>query len=549
MSNYVPKTTGEENFELYNVVYSVSDEEGLKDYFKNRNHLTWTPYIKVETEDEYYFTQLPKIEGKITEIEWIKNFKNNYKSDIYSFILDKTFTLIIFNSRDVDSVLTKDIIIKQYQSVYGRNIEDWKKDGVIIYDIAKDRTLYPTIDGKYYFNFCSLQDNSIDEIFLCGYDVDSNVIKQFVKSNEKVFIFENNPLKINLIKSFSRNSNNMHYCMTNSQIKAYQAYTLFRDPIGNIKTNDNKALEILKDYSDMITISFKTCEEWQRLEKIKIWFERKVEDNEWRGKFINCLFGENEYLMYEEAELENAKDSDAFSEDLKHFSNQWTDNTIAINTRAIPSYNQVNKLISTKKEYNKIVIFFKSDAGYWSLMVFKVDRKLENGISIDKADSIDPITKIQNKWYTEQGIPVIKVDNLYEVLWYNMIGKNPIPANYYELDLDNGNYIFDTKNRKYMKFVWNDEASSNRYPLVNNKKINNAYKINDVYQTYRLIEDNKHIVFDTVYKTKDDIEFNQMNLFEKLKNKYYCRGNKYFVNCSLTDKQIYDCLKAKSILG
>ena len=566
MTNYTPVTASEDKFELYNVVYKASEDVDLKDYLKNRNSFKWTPYVKVVNEltGEYKFESLPKLTTKLDinntrEVtNWIDDFKKEYNnSDIYSLIQDKTFTLIIFDSRDYDSILTKDIIVKQYETAYGRDVKDWHKDGVIIYDSFENKSSFTTIDGTNYFDLNCLKETAIDEVFLCGYNIDNNLFKQFARSNERVFVFESNPYKINTIRSLIRTSYDVHFCMSKTSTKAYQAYTLFRDPIGNIKTTDNPGLEILKNYSDINTFSFEDCSQWQQLEKTYKWFEDKVKDDAWREKLVNVLFGDfktpdkaKKDLGFDEIDSIVIEDNEKFNEDLNNYSYRWTNNVVAVNTREIPTYNQVNQLIAVERKYDQIITFYKNDSDFWIVKAYKVDREVKNGISITVAEPKDK-DGVQIIWYTPTGVPVVKVVEYDGVKWYNVSGKRKVNANYYEFD-KSGNYIYDASKYQYVEFTWSDD-SSDHYPIVNGEKFDNAFRKDGKIQTYKKLDKTNgypnYITFDIVYADTIDIDFNNLSLIELLRNSYYCQGNKFAITASLNDRQMYECLKTKSILG
>ena len=150
----------------YNVVYTAFTGDGktvndvdLMDYHANRNSFRWTPFRRKKTDGGFEFIACPYISEQSYPTwshDWL-NDKEYEDKNIYSFIQDKTFTLIIYDSRDYDSVLTKDIVVKQYQTGYHRDTEDWKKDGVVIYDVADDRTDYPTYESTCFFDLTCYQ--------------------------------------------------------------------------------------------------------------------------------------------------------------------------------------------------------------------------------------------------------------------------------------------------------------------------------------------------------------------------------------------------------
>lgn len=578
---YEPIKAGEDNkqsFELYNVVYPAYNESGEVDkvslgaFFDERNKLKWTPFYRLDKEDgSFEFKTVPYIydEQKDPWIDsWI-NDKSHEDKNIYAFIQDKTFTLIIYNSQDHDSILTKDIIVKQYTDSYNREVANWKDNGVIIYDVIKGESEYDTFEGTKYFDLNSLKESPIDEVFLCGYIVEANLVRQFAQSGERLFIFESNPLKINDVRSILRAQADVKFCTSKTSTKAYQAYTLFRDPIGNIKPEDNDGLRVLKLYSDAATNSFDSFDKWKDLEKSKILFEEKILDDSkntddltWRQTLVNALFGtKNDTVdfVYEDINLDfNDKNpSSAFITALETKGLNWTGNAVAINTEEIPTFAEVNHYVHDERAYDQIITFYKADDKFWTVNVYKTERDVLNAISIVNAQSKNA-QGIQNIWYTPTGIPVVKVEDFYEgkicsVKWYNVSGTRNIPVNNYVLD-SNGKYVFDIAQQKYVEFDKPEYTASNVPGKVPHyvgtaDPIEDAYKIGSRYQFYSLSEDKTNLLFDEVYPDTADIDFNNISLIDKFRNKYYCQGNKYVVTCSLTDKQMYECLKTKSIMG
>lgn len=576
---YEPIKAGEDKpFELYNVVYPAYKKSGEVDkvslgaFFDERNKLKWTPFYRLDKEDgSFEFKIVPYIydESKDTWIDsWINNNSHEDKN-IYAFIQDQTFTLIIYNSQDHDSILTKDIIVKQYTDSYNREVTNWKDNGVIIYDVIKGESEYNTFEGAKYFDLNSLKESPIDEVFLCGYIVEANLVRQFAQSGERLFIFESNPLKINDVRSILRAQADVKFCTSKTSTKAYQAYTLFRDPIGNIKPEDNEGLRVLKLYSDAATNSFDSFDKWKDLEKAKILFEEKIlDDNQnadnltWRQTLVNALFGtknDNVDFEFEDINLDfnDENPSSNFITALETKGLNWTGNAVAINTEEIPTFAEVNHYIHDERKYDQIITFYKANDKFWTVNVYKTERDVLNAISIVNAKTKNA-QGIQNIWYTPTGIPVVKVEDFYEgricsVKWYNVSGTRNIPVNNYVYD-SNGKYVFDISQQKYVEFDKPEYTASNvpgKVPhyVGTTTPIDDAYKIGSRYQFYSLSEDKTNLLFDEVYPDTADIDFNNISLIDKFRNKYYCQGNKYVVTCSLTDKQMYECLKTKSIMG
>lgn len=568
---YEPIKAGEDkSFELYNIVYPAYVESGEVDtvslgaFFEERNKLKWTPFYRLDKEDgSFEFKIVPYIYDE-TKDSWRDNWindKSHSDKNIYSFIQDKTFTLIIYNSQDHDSVLTKDIIIKQYTQSYNRNVADWKENGVVIYDVIKGESEYDTFEGTKYFDLNCLKHSPIDEVFLCGYIVESNLVRQFAQSGERLFIFESNPLKINDVRSILRAQADVKFCTSKTSTKAYQAYTLFRDPIGNIKPEDNEGLRVLKLYSDAVTNSFDSFDRWKDLEKAKILFEEKIEDIDWRKSLVDALFGTKDDtvdFVYENINLDfNKTNPSNFIDALETKGLNWTGNAVAINTEEIPTFAEVNHYIHDERAYDQIITFYKADDKFWTVNVYKTERDVLNAISTVEAKAKNA-QGIQNIWYTPTGIPVVKVEDFYEgkicsVKWYNVSGKRNIPVNNYIND-SKGKYVFDISQQKYVEFdkpEYDDSKVPGKVPhyVGTTTPIDEAFKIGSRYQFYSLSEDKSNLIFDKVYPDTGDIDFNNVSLIDKFRNKYYCQGNKYVVTCSLTDKQMYECLKTKSIMG
>lgn len=548
-----------ENFELYNVVYTGSNNEDLYEFFQNRNSLKWTPYRKsVDENGEISFVVSPKISENDYE-KWLNNWNEDSYTDknVYSVVRDKEFTIIIYNSTDCDSVLTKDIVLKQYEKVYNRNTADWKIDGVITYNIITNTPEQVTFEGKNIFDLNCIKDIKIKEVFLCGYDISDSLFRQMTQLSERVFVFENNVFKINAIRSVLK-TNNTKLCTSKTSTKAYQAYMLLRDPIGNIKRTDNKGVEILKDYSDAVMNAFIDYSDWEHCEKVKYAFENKITDDDWRGKLVEVLFGSEKSidisLDLESAAtvLETESEFAKLLDDKKYL--LWAGDVIAVNTKYTPTFADVNKLIHDDRKYSKIVTFYKDNEDFWTVNIYKADRDLCNEKRCGEALSQNHLG-VQNVWYTETGIPVVKVENIRNndiigVKWYNVSGKRPVQVNHYVPNFNGGQYVFDKYYKDYFTFTKKsdgeiiydgiaDENQKDKSPLVLNGKL----------QTYSLSGESTNITFKHVYPDLSDINFNKISLIDLLRHKYYCSGNKYVVSCSLTDKQMYDCLKTKSIMG
>ena len=623
---YEPKSAvKDKDYELYNVVYTAFTGDGktindvdLMDYHANRNSFRWTPFRRKKTDGGFEFIACPYISEQSYPTwshDWLNDTEYEDKN-IYSFIQDKTFTLIIYDSRDYDSVLTKDIVVKQYQTGYHRDTEDWKKDGVVIYDVADDSTDYPTYESTCFFDLNCLKESKVDEVFLCGYNIPANMVRQFAQSGERVFVFENNPFKINAIRSILRAQYDVKLCVSKISTKAYQAYSLFRDPIGNIKPEDNKGLKILKDYSNAITNSFTDYKEWQYLEKVKKAFEIKVKEEDeinddgsiktkgWRSQLVDILFGA-EPGSFDLTLSETTGSVSEFMNDLENKKLLWVGDVVAINTENTPTFAEVDKLIHIDRKYSQILTFYKNNADFWTVNIYKTERELLNPISCVKAETKNAFG-VQNIWYTPTGIPVVKVEDFYQgrisaVKWYNVSGKRSIPVNNYVIDNNKYEYVFDTDLQQYVKFDAEkyraeslkspnvtihyaediycpfdllEETKPTQEPTAETEPtqeptaeteptqepeqkvikkrgdvIKNPYMVNNKLQTYSLSKDNSNLVFNIVYPDTIDIDFNKISLIDMLRNKYYCQGNKYVVTCSLTDKQMYECLKTKSIMG
>lgn len=607
--------TGEE---LYIVAYSVEsgDSEDLKRFYGERKNIRRKCFAKnSDNTGNITFVDWTEVnatdteEGKFCD-DWINN-RNIYATEhgvtpdynIYVFNtgdIEKgtkiVFTLIMFDSRDDDSILCKDIVVKQYKESYKRNIENWKEDGVIVYDIAKGESVYPTYEGSHIFDPTLLAETDVDEVFICGYNIDKTLLNRFALNKEKLFIFESNPYKINEIRSTLRNQFSGRLCMSKTTSKALQAFTLFKDPIGNIKPEDNDALKVLKDYSDALCNNFTAFENWSYLAKVKMAFETKVQSNrdKFFGDLVDCLFNVSSKTINFDSNIEIA-DNNIFDNVVKNYPLKWTGDILALNTEEIPTPNQVYKLVSGDfyedtsgplidaegnylltdpngdklfndgsedikvikggRNYSKIVTFYKKENKFWTVNVYSAPRLLANGISIHDAQEYDS-NNSPKRWYTPTGVPVMKVTTndpkfakrVIDVRWFNISGKRNVQVNAFE-ENEYGQYVFNCENEwyeLYSKEKHEKGGYGEDYDFGKKYYLKNASSINP--RRFNKVSGSQNIQFDIVYEDSEDVDFNALSLISYMSNKYLCNGNKYVVEASMTDKQLYECLRTKSLV-
>lgn len=472
----------------------------------------------------------------------------------------ETYSVVIYNSANYDSTLSKDIIVAQYKYAYSKDVNNLSNN-IVVYDVASDESSNPDID---IYNLDRTEDKTdIDRIFICGLFIGRELLEKFINDNENIQIFDNNLFSINLLRSLINYYPNAKNNMDKNKSLSLKVVNVLIDPLGVFEDSDNTAYKLLCDYSNAISMTYKNAEEMHRCNTVRYAMENKLNID----KFVKVLLnrGEtdesniDENLLFDLSEGDETFNSidelyNNYTEDqyvkIKKIINDhgilWTGDVLAINDRIDIPESVVQKIIGEDKEYSLLFVFAQDDIDYTTAYIYRAERPVYE--PINASDPCTPETALPNTvYYLINGAPVLRKDYI--------VGKE-ITSLWFNTKLNKQINIYS---KEILDLYKKDYISVEPEEIINNWVEDLYYYQNEYDGEYILVEDVelvkenddfRYFKYDTIitlYLDKAQIDFNLFNLYDRCQSKFLCKGNKFKVEAYLTHKQIYDCMNTQAL--
>lgn len=439
----------------------------------------------------------------IVEIEETPSVEEN--DNVYK---NGPFSVIIYDSSNFDSLLSKEIILAQYKYAYSKDIEI-KENNIVSFDTTESVLSNEEID------LSKLDKTPPDRIFICGLNnLNTDLLNKFISDGETVHVFESNVYLISQYRYiFTSHTNVKNHADKSMSISLKVLKTLI-DPLEVFNDSDNKAYEVLHDYSLVKTLTYNIHSD-KNYDEIKYNVEHDLNIENFLKVLLNRT--DQDLELFNNTDTFENYEADAiekFRESMNNYGLLWTGNTLAINDRIDVPRSEVERLIAEEKKYALIFTYSQDTEDFFTGNIYRAERPY---IGVDDNDPCTPEEMEENRvYYLESGLGVVKKilnkDKSNErSVWYNYSSNKMIDD------------IYETIR------VINKERYPNTYPGDEEVK---ELDRNDEF-------------FRHVYLNRSQIEFNVFDLYKRACMKFTCIGNKDKVTAYITPKQLYDCVYQK----
>lgn len=341
-------------------------------------------------------------------------------------------TVILYNSLDIDSKVSKEIIVRQCE----QNL-NMSSDDIILLDYNDN-------------NYANILDYSDNKIFVCGVYCNSNFIYNLSVSNNDIYIFENNRFKIDAIRDIVIIRSNVFAPLKVTECKCLQVIKSLIDPLGILSSN-NVAYKIISDYSNCVCLSNENSEE---LDRNRYLFENGLNIENLILTLFNIeklnkeeifTLSDNDFTEYEQKMTAN------FKSEIEKYGELWSGNIIVLNARYDLTEELVNDLITVNEKYSMIIVYSKDNSEFVTLKIYKSLKNLDKYVV-----NIEDI-ELNQKYWLENGIGVFTKDGKN---WKNSNKLSPI---------ETPNILFNNQNAVKFNNMNLYDKFSNKYCCNGNK--------------------------------------------------------------------------------